>query len=260
MGDLDPHIFAVAEEAYTKMEREQRDQSIIVSGESGVGKTVSAKYAMRYFATVGGSTTETHVERKVLASSPIMEAIGNPKTTRNDNSSRFGKFIELQFSRTYNIIGASMRTYLLEKSRVVFQAPEERNYHILYQLCAVRKDYPDLKLSDATTYRYLSQEAVIPGVDDAQCFQETVSALVTLGISERKITDIFRVLASILHLGNIEITGAGDMDDSSITLQELEMENSKLRADLMTLRNIVAESLPGRSSEELMRLHLWLRG
>ncbi|XP_046682194.1 unconventional myosin-Va isoform X2 [Homalodisca vitripennis] len=216
MGDLDPHIFAVAEEAYTKMEREQRDQSIIVSGESGAGKTVSAKYAMRYFATVGGSTTETHVERKVLASSPIMEAIGNAKTTRNDNSSRFGKFIELQFSRTYNIIGASMRTYLLEKSRVVFQAPEERNYHILYQLCAGREEYPYLKLDDATIYRYLSQEAVIPGVDDAQCFQETISALVTLGFSERKITDIFRVLASILHLGNINITGVNDMDDSSI--------------------------------------------
>lgn len=97
MGDLDPHIFAVAEDAYTQMEREQRDQSIIVSGESGAGKTVSAKYTMRYFATVGSNaTTETHIERKVLASSPIMEAIGNAKTTRNDNSSRFGKFIELQ--------------------------------------------------------------------------------------------------------------------------------------------------------------------
>lgn len=92
-----------------------------MSGESGAGKTVSAKYAMRYFATVGGSTTEAQVEKKVLSSSPIMEAIGNAKTTRNDNSSRFGKFIEIQFNKNYNIIGASMRTYLLEKSRVVFQ-------------------------------------------------------------------------------------------------------------------------------------------
>lgn len=89
-GELDPHIFAVAEDAFTKMERENKDQSIIVSGESGAGKTVSAKYAMRYFATVGGSENETQIERKVLASSPIMEAIGNAKTTRNDNSSRFG--------------------------------------------------------------------------------------------------------------------------------------------------------------------------
>lgn len=103
------------------LRREGHDQSIIVSGESGAGKTVSAKYTMRYFATVGGSTTETQVEKKVLASLPIMEAIGNAKTTRNDNSSRFGKFIEIQFNKYYHITGASMRTYLLEKSRVVFQ-------------------------------------------------------------------------------------------------------------------------------------------
>jgi len=128
--------------------REQRDQSIIVSGESGAGKTVSAKYAMRYFATVGGSSTETQVEKKVLASSPIMEAIGNAKTTRNDNSSRFGKYIEIHFNQNYHIVGASMRTYLLEKSRVVFQAPEERNYHIFYQLCASREQFPHLKLGE----------------------------------------------------------------------------------------------------------------
>ena len=98
------------------------NQSIIVSGESGAGKTVSAKFAMRYFATVGGtSQTETQVEKKVLASSPIMEAIGNAKTTRNDNSSRFGKYIEIDFNKHFHIIGANMRTYLLEKSRVVFQ-------------------------------------------------------------------------------------------------------------------------------------------
>ena len=104
--------------------RENRNQSIIVSGESGAGKTVSAKYAMRYFATVGGtSATETQVEKRVLASSPIMEAIGNAKTTRNDNSSRFGKYIEIDFNKHFHIIGASMRTYLLEKSRVVFQVP-----------------------------------------------------------------------------------------------------------------------------------------
>ena len=93
-----------------------------MSGESGAGKTVSAKYAMRYFATVGGtSDQETQVEKRVLASSPIMEAIGNAKTTRNDNSSRFGKYIEIDFNKQFHIIGASMRTYLLEKSRVVFQ-------------------------------------------------------------------------------------------------------------------------------------------
>ncbi|XP_075219084.1 dilute class unconventional myosin isoform X2 [Lycorma delicatula] len=220
MGDLEPHIFAVAEEALTKMEREQRDQSIIVSGESGAGKTVSAKYTMRYFATVGGSATETHVEKKVLASSPIMEAIGNAKTTRNDNSSRFGKFIELQFSRAYNIIGASMRTYLLEKSRVVFQAPDERNYHIFYQLCAARMSYPHLKLDDPSSYKYLSEESVIPGIDDSEAFLETHTAFVTLGFSSKDMDDLFKVLAAVLHLGNIEIKEqctSGDSEASYIS-------------------------------------------
>ncbi|XP_015685960.1 unconventional myosin-Va-like, partial [Protobothrops mucrosquamatus] len=100
---------------------DERNQSIIVSGESGAGKTVSAKYAMRYFATVSGSASEANVEEKVLASNPIMESIGNAKTTRNDNSSRFGKYIEIGFDKRYRITGANMRTYLLEKSRVVFQ-------------------------------------------------------------------------------------------------------------------------------------------
>ncbi|NXT91718.1 MYO5B protein, partial [Anhinga rufa] len=120
-ADMDPHIFAVAEEAYKQMVREEKNQSIIVSGESGAGKTVSAKYAMRFFATVSGSANETNIEARVLASNPIMEAIGNAKTTRNNNSSRFGKYIEIGFDRRRHITGANIRTYLLEKSRVVFQ-------------------------------------------------------------------------------------------------------------------------------------------
>ncbi|KAL1140391.1 hypothetical protein AAG570_000323 [Ranatra chinensis] len=216
MGELEPHIFAVAEEAYTKMEREQSDQSIIVSGESGAGKTVSAKYAMRYFATVGGSTTETHVERKVLASSPIMEAIGNAKTIRNDNSSRFGKYIELHFTRNYTISGASMRTYLLEKSRVVFQAQNERNYHIFYQLCAAREKNPDLMLQQPGSYIYLSDESEISGVDDGACYEETLNALITLGFTLSEIKDIFTILAGILQLGNISIVDLEEDGDSEV--------------------------------------------
>ncbi|XP_026669743.1 unconventional myosin-Va isoform X2 [Ceratina calcarata] len=210
MGDLEPHIFAVAEEAYTKLEREGHDQSIIVSGESGAGKTVSAKYTMRYFATVGGSTTETQVEKKVLASLPIMEAIGNAKTTRNDNSSRFGKFIEIQFNKHYHITGASMRTYLLEKSRVVFQAYEERNYHIFYQMCAAAKRLPHLRLDHQRNFHYLNQgnNPVIDGVDDLVCFDETVSALTMLGFSSKQQDDMFRILAAIMHLGNVNIYGS----------------------------------------------------
>ncbi|KAH0518932.1 Unconventional myosin-Va [Microtus ochrogaster] len=203
MGDMDPHIFAVAEEAYKQMAsfvcflaamrlsfvcflaamRDERNQSIIVSGESGAGKTVSAKYAMRYFATVSGSASEANVEEKVLASNPIMESIGNAKTTRNDNSSRFGKYIEIGFDKRYRIIGANMRTYLLEKSRVVFQAEEERNYHIFYQLCASAK-LPEFKM-------------------------------LRLGISESYQMGIFRILAGILHLGNV---GFASRDSDSCTI------------------------------------------
>ncbi|XP_022250756.1 unconventional myosin-Va-like isoform X1 [Limulus polyphemus] len=219
MGDLDPHIFAVSEEAFTKMERENENQSIIVSGESGAGKTVSAKYAMRYFATVGGSSTETQIEKKVLASNPIMEAIGNAKTTRNDNSSRFGKYIEIDFNNKYHIMGANMRTYLLEKSRVVFQAPEERNYHIFYQLCASAdlEELQEFQLDHQDNFYYTSQgnSPTINGVDDAQCFQETRNALYLLGISEKQQLMIFRILAAILHLGNVQLLSGGDSQEDT---------------------------------------------
>ncbi|XP_058854704.1 unconventional myosin-Va-like isoform X4 [Acipenser ruthenus] len=218
MGDMDPHIFAVAEESYKQMARDERNQSIIVSGESGAGKTVSAKYAMRYFATVSGSASETNVEEKVLASNPIMESIGNAKTTRNDNSSRFGKYIEIGFDKKYQIIGANMRTYLLEKSRVVFQADDERNYHIFYQLCASAQlpELKVLKLGQATNFHYTKQgrSPVIDGVDDAKEMVNTRHACTLLGISEPYQMGIFRILAAILHLGNVEIK---DRDsDSSI--------------------------------------------
>ncbi|XP_070766850.1 unconventional myosin-Va isoform X2 [Enoplosus armatus] len=219
MGDMDPHIFAVAEEAYKQMARDERNQSIIVSGESGAGKTVSAKYAMRYFATVSGSASEANVEDKVLASNPIMEAIGNAKTTRNDNSSRFGKYIEIGFDNRFRIIGANMRTYLLEKSRVVFQADEERNYHIFYQLCASSHlpEFKALKLSRANDFLYTRQgrSPVIDGVDDTKELCTTRNAFTLLGINESYQMGLFQVLAAILHLGNVEIKDR-DSDSSVI--------------------------------------------
>ncbi|KAM8960932.1 unconventional myosin-Vb [Pelodytes ibericus] len=220
MGDMDPHIFAVAEEAYKQMARDEKNQSIIVSGESGAGKTVSAKYAMRYFATVGGSSSETNVEEKVLASSPIMEAMGNAKTTRNDNSSRFGKYIQIGFDKRYHIIGANMRTYLLEKSRVVFQAEEERNYHIFYQLCASSNlpEFSDLSLTQAEDFFYTCQggDTAIDGVDDADDFEKTRQAFTLLGVKESHQMSIFKIIASILHLGNVDIQSERDGESSSL--------------------------------------------
>uniref|UniRef100_A0A670K3L9 Myosin VA n=1 Tax=Podarcis muralis TaxID=64176 RepID=A0A670K3L9_PODMU len=210
MGDMDPHIFAVAEEAYKQMARDERNQSIIVSGESGAGKTVSAKYAMRYFATVSGSASEANVEERVLASNPIMESIGNAKTTRNDNSSRFGKYIEIGFDKRFRILGANMRTYLLEKSRVVFQAEEERNYHIFYQLCAsaTLPEFKTLRLGNASYFHYTKQggSPVIDGIDDAKEMMNTRRACTLLGIVDSCQMGIFQILAAILHLGNVAFT------------------------------------------------------
>ncbi|KAM6926565.1 unconventional myosin-Va-like [Lycodopsis pacificus] len=209
MGDMDPHIFAVAEEAYKQMARDERNQSLIVSGESGAGKTVSAKYAMRYFATVSCSSSETSVEERVLASNPIMEALGNAKTTRNDNSSRFGKYIEIGFNKKHCIIGANMRTYLLEKSRVVFQANDERNYHIFYQLCASSHlpEFKAFKLGCADDFHFTNQgqSPVIEGVDDAKEMCNTRRAFSKLGISESDQMAIYQILAAILHLSNVEV-------------------------------------------------------
>uniref|UniRef100_A0AAY4CVQ2 Methyl-CpG binding domain protein 3b n=1 Tax=Denticeps clupeoides TaxID=299321 RepID=A0AAY4CVQ2_9TELE len=230
MADMEPHVFSVAEEAYRTMTREETNQSIIISGESGSGKTVSAKFTMRYFAVVGGAVQQTSVEDRVLASNPIMEAIGNAKTTRNDNSSRFGKYIEIGFGQNGDIIGANMRTYLLEKSRVVFQAPMERNYHIFYQLCASR-DLPEmraLKLGPAEHFRYTNQgeETQIPGTDDAVELDRTRNAFTILGVQSDQQMELYQILAAVLHLGNVKIQASGrggdrsyiDADDRSLAL------------------------------------------
>ncbi|KAI7889170.1 P-loop containing nucleoside triphosphate hydrolase protein, partial [Mucor mucedo] len=221
-GELEPHLFAIAEDAYRCMIREQVNQTIVVSGESGAGKTVSAKYIMRYFATADDQEVQgkkqksgmTEVEEQILATNPIMEAFGNAKTTRNDNSSRFGKYIEIQFDDSANIVGAKIRTYLLERSRLIYQPEVERNYHIFYQLCAgiPLSEKKEFELGDYSQFHYLNQSGsgIIPGVDDAAEFETTQRALSTIGLSVQLQWKIFRLLAALLHLGNINITGRGD--------------------------------------------------
>ncbi|KAJ8078508.1 Myosin type-2 heavy chain 1 [Marasmius tenuissimus] len=233
-GELEPHLFAIAEDAYTAMRKEGMGQTIIVSGESGAGKTESAKYIMRYLASVNppDSTTartkfkvslddSSEIERQILATNPILEAFGNAKTTRNDNSSRFGKYIQILFDGQQEIVGARIRTYLLERSRIVFQPLTERNYHIFYQLCAGTplKERKDLGLdTDITKFHYLKQggphSTPITGVDDAEEFRATQQALSTVGISVEKQWAVFRLLAALLHLGNVKITAM--RNDSSI--------------------------------------------
>uniref|UniRef100_A0A669P828 Myosin VC n=1 Tax=Phasianus colchicus TaxID=9054 RepID=A0A669P828_PHACC len=243
MGDMDPHIFAVAEEAYKQMARFS-NQSIIVSGESGAGKTVSARYTMRYFATVSKSSSNAHVEDKVLASNPITEAVGNAKTTRNDNSSRFGKYTEISFDPSYRIIGANMRTYLLEKSRVVFQSENERNYHIFYQLCAsaMQPEFRHLKLGSAEEFNYtrMGGSTTIEGVDDRANMIETQKTFALLGLREDFQMDVFKTLAAILHLGNLEITA---LEDSHLNMfcELLELNSDKM-AQWLCHRKIITTS------------------
>ncbi|KAL3229067.1 Myosin-2 [Nakaseomyces bracarensis] len=212
--ELEPHLFAIAHDAYKLMTMQEKNQTIVVSGESGAGKTVSAKYIMRYFASLDENDNAvvsemSEIEERILATNPIMEAFGNAKTVRNDNSSRFGKYLQIMFDDSKSIIGAQIRTYLLEKSRLVYQQESERNYHIFYQLLAglpdsVKQEYC---LSDASSFYYLRQgnDPLIPGIDDAKEFKETTTALSLIGIDESLQIQIFKILAALLHIGNVDI-------------------------------------------------------
>jgi myosin V len=212
------------------MLRDSKNQTVVVSGESGAGKTVSAKYIMRYFATrgtpdqpgkqsVGRADAISQTEEQILATNPVMEAFGNAKTTRNDNSSRFGKYIEIMFDERTRIIGARIRTYLLERSRLVFQPLKERNYHIFYQLLAGATDEERevLGLLPVEHFDYLNQggEPLIDGMDDQAEFEATRRSLSTIGVSDELQSDIFRLLAALLHLGNVRI--AATRTESSLS-------------------------------------------
>jgi myosin-5 len=214
------------------MLRDQKNQTIVVSGESGAGKTVSAKYIMRYFATRespdnpgkrrGKADSMSETEEQILATNPIMEAFGNAKTTRNDNSSRFGKYIEILFNKQTDIIGAKIRTYLLERSRLVFQPLKERNYHIFYQLIAGATDAEreELSLKAVEEYSYLNQGSapVIDGVDDKAEFNATRESLTKVGVSVETQSGIWRLLAALLHIGDVKITAT--RTDSNLSPDE----------------------------------------
>ena len=206
---------------FRDMLRDSKNQTIVVSGESGAGKTVSAKYIMRYFATrespdqpgkraKGIADAMSETEEQILATNPVMEAFGNAKTTRNDNSSRFGKYIEIMFDTKTEIIGAKIRTYLLERSRLVFQPLKERNYHIFYQLVAGASEPERLEwgLLPVEHFDYLNQGGAptIDGVDDESDFEATRQSLTTIGVSQDKQAQIFGLLSALLHLGNVKIS------------------------------------------------------
>ncbi|KAF3457491.1 hypothetical protein FNV43_RR02149 [Rhamnella rubrinervis] len=218
-GELSPHPFAIADNAYGLMINEGISQAILVSGESGAGKTESTKMLMRYLAYMGGRASKEgrSVEQKVLESNPVLEAFGNAKTVRNNNSSRFGKFVELQFDERGRISGAAIRTYLLEQSRVCQVSDPERNYHCFYMICAAPpEDVERYKLGNPRTFHYLNQSNCyeLDGVDEYKEYLATRNAMDVVGIGSDEQEAIFRVVAAVLHLGNIEFAKGTDTDSS----------------------------------------------
>ncbi|XP_072980214.1 myosin-17-like isoform X3 [Typha angustifolia] len=237
IGELSPHCFAIAEAAYRAMIHEGKNNSILVSGESGAGKTEATKMLMRYLAFLGGrsGTEGRSVEQQVLESNPVLEAFGNAKTVRNNNSSRFGKFVEIQFDDHGKISGAAVRTYLLERSRVCQINSPERNYHCFYFLCAAPpEDLKKFKLADPKSFHYLNQSTCIEveRIDDAYEYLETRRAMDIVGISEQEQEAIFRVVASILHLGNVDFA-KGKEADSSIIKDEKSRFHLETTAELL---------------------------
>ncbi|CAN6615001.1 myosin-1 [Trichomonascus vanleenenianus] len=225
-----PHIFAVADLAFRNMLELNENQSILVTGESGAGKTENTKKVIQYLAAI---TSESHLsqqarkskpnsptfEQQILQANPILEAFGNAQTVRNNNSSRFGKFIRIEFSKSGQIAGASIDWYLLEKSRVIYQNTKERNYHIFYQLLsgASRDHLEGLMLEpEANSYNYLkNSNKLIEDVNDKEEFHKLISALKIMGISSVEQNEVFRLVSAILHIGNIEL-GAENTDQGRI--------------------------------------------
>ncbi|KAG8498207.1 hypothetical protein CXB51_007242 [Gossypium anomalum] len=205
-----PHVYAIADTAIREMSRDEVNQSIIISGESGAGKTETAKIAMQYLAALGGGSG---IEYEILKTNPILEAFGNAKTLRNDNSSRFGKLIEIHFSETGKISGAKIQTCKLiftTESRVVQCAEGERSYHIFYQLCAGAPSAlkEKLNLKDVGEYNYLKQGNCysISGVDDSEQFRIVKEALDVVHVSKEDQESVFAMLAAVLWLGNVSFT------------------------------------------------------
>ncbi|XP_039930696.1 unconventional myosin-VIIb isoform X1 [Hirundo rustica] len=251
IGELPPHVFAIADNCYFNMKRNKRDQCCVISGESGAGKTESTKLILQFLAAVSGQ--HSWIEQQILEANPILEAFGNAKTIRNDNSSRFGKYIDIHFNQNGVIEGARIEQFLLEKSRVCRQAPEERNYHIFYcMLMGMNTEQKKmLNLSTASEYTYLTMGNCMScdSRNDAKDYAHIRSAMKILMFSDSEHWDISKLLAAILHLGNVEFQAAvydnldcSDVIDSphfSIATKLLEVDSTELQNSLTNLSIIV---------------------
>eukprot|EP01111_Echinosteliopsis_oligospora_P014908 TRINITY_DN5735_c0_g1_i1.p1 TRINITY_DN5735_c0_g1~~TRINITY_DN5735_c0_g1_i1.p1 ORF type:complete len:806 (-),score=234.13 TRINITY_DN5735_c0_g1_i1:55-2472(-) len=208
--ELPPHVFSLAEETYKAILTEGKNQCIIISGESGAGKTEASKGIMQYLAAVSGTgATVDKIKNIILESNPLLESFGNAKTLRNNNSSRFGKYIEIQFDHKGDPIGGKISNYLLEKSRLISQTQGERNFHIFYQLFTA-SEKSSWKLTTLDKYNYLNKSGctTADGINDSSEFSTTKHAMKTVGLTSEHQDQIFRILAGILHLGNVEFKPA----------------------------------------------------
>ena len=238
-GTIDePHVFAVAEHAYQEM-RNGKNQTILISGESGAGKTEATKIVLRYL-TERAQGESMHIRKQILDANPVLEAFGNAKTIRNNNSSRFGKYFQVQFNGNSEIVGAVIIKYLLEKSRVVSQATDERNYHIFYQLCkgCTDEERELYSVRNVEDYKYINGSGCydIDGVDDKEEFGIVREALATVGISDENVQNVFRFVSAILMLGNVEISEDENRIATISGKEELQIVSDLLKFDFMELK------------------------
>ncbi|KDO26615.1 hypothetical protein SPRG_20560 [Saprolegnia parasitica CBS 223.65] len=226
-SELSPHPFALSASAYLDMRKLHIEQSILVSGESGAGKTETVKIMMHHLASVSGVGEKgSTVIDQVLKSNPLLEAFGNAKTKRNDNSSRFGKFAQLQFDASGYLIGARCETYLLEKSRVVGQTQGERNYHIFYQVFSLASELKKSLFLEGNVADYnfvkVGAGSRVDNTDDSVFLQETKDAMDTIGIDDREQHGIFEIVSAILNLGEVEFRKETVEKCSVLSLERVE--------------------------------------
>ncbi|CAN9513645.1 unnamed protein product [Ophioblennius macclurei] len=232
--EMPPHIYAISEAAYRSMLQDREDQSILCTGESGAGKTENTKKVIQYLAHVASSHKAGtpgrnkepvqsmqygELERQLLQANPILEAFGNAKTVKNDNSSRFGKFIRINFDVAGYIVGANIETYLLEKSRATRQAKDERTFHIFYQLLcgASQETRADLLLGTADEYRFLSGGSIpVPGQSDSENFTQTMDSMAIMGFNAEESLSMLKVISAVLQFGNISFTKEKNQDQASM--------------------------------------------
>ncbi|CEG36782.1 myosin-like protein [Plasmopara halstedii] len=215
--ELPPHVYATSVAAYDNMRRSEKNQSILVSGESGAGKTETTKILMNHLATIAGGLNNSTI-KKIIEVNPLLESFGNAKTVRNDNSSRFGKFTQLQFDENGTLVGAKCRTYLLEKTRVIHHEAPERNYHIFYQLIDSSDVSSELQLESSKIYSYTgdNRDQKIEGLSDEKHFNKTREALELVGLSRDDQQPLFEVLAGVLHLGEVQLQSDPTDDEKSL--------------------------------------------